>query len=87
MALFVRMAVTEGIEKRGEQMLPIKNDPRIPLMEACCPVPGKSTPEKVLEVAHAGDPTEAELASRMFYGRLYLGLYYEAHGQLEKAGA
>lgn len=82
---YLCMAKTEGIEKAREQMLPIKNDPRIPLMEAYALFQGKSTPEKVLEVARAGDPTEAELASRMFYGRLYLGLYYEAHGQPEKA--
>ena len=78
---FLCMAKTDGLEKARTQMLPIKNDPRVPLMEAYALFQGKSTPEKVLAAAQAGTPTEVELASRMFYAHLYLGLYYEAHGQ------
>ncbi len=82
---FLCMAQTEGLDKARQEMLPIKNDPRIPLMEAYALFQGKSTPEKVLEQAHAGNPAEEELAGRLFYARLYLGLYYEAHNQPEKA--
>lgn len=82
---FLCMAKTDGLDKARQEMLPIKNDPRIPLMEAYALFQGKSTPEKVLEQAHAGNPTEDELAGRLFYARLYLGLYYEAHNQPEKA--
>ncbi len=78
---YICMAKTEGLKKAREEMLPIKNDPRIPLMTAYAMFQGKATPEDVLKKAKEGDPTEEVLAGRLFYAQLYLGLYYEAHSQ------
>ncbi len=82
---FLCMAKTDGIEVARKEMLPIRNDPRIPLMEAYALFRGESTPEKVLEVAKAGAPEPEVLAGRMFYAQLYLALYYEAMEDHEQA--
>ncbi len=82
---YICMARDENLEAARKEMLPIRNDPRVPLMEAYALFQGKSTPEKVIEVAKAGEPDAEELAFRMFYADLYLGLYYEAHGKPELA--
>ncbi|MBV11718.1 hypothetical protein [Rubinisphaera sp.] len=84
---FLCMTKTDGIEVARKEMLPIRNDPRIPLMEAYALFRGESTPEKVLEAAKAGDPAPEVLAGRMFYAQLYLALYFEAledHEQAQK---
>ena len=82
---FICMAKTDGVEKARKEMLPIRNDPRIPLMEAYALFRGESTPEKVLEVAKQGNPEAEVLAGRMFYAQLYLALYYDAIGEKVKA--
>jgi lipoprotein NlpI len=78
-------AKSEGIEKARESLLPIENDRRVPMMEIYRLYKGEATPDDVLKAAHAGDPDEQELAGRLFYARLYLGLYYEAAGQNDLA--
>jgi len=82
---YICMAKTEGIKKAREEMLPIKNDPRIPLMTAYAMFQGKATPEDLLKKAHEGEPAPEVLAGRLFYAQLYLGLYYEAHSKPELA--
>ena len=82
---FLCMAKTDGLEKARRQMLPIKNDPRIPLMTVYAMFQGKATPEDVLNKAREGEPAADVLAGRLFYAQLYLGLYYEAHSQPELA--
>jgi len=82
---YICMAKTEGLEKAREEMLPIKNNPRIPLMTVYAMFQGKATPEDVLKKAHEGEPTPEVLAGRLFYAQLYLGLYYEAHSKPELA--
>jgi len=73
----------DGEEKARGDLLPIKNDPRIPLMTVYSLFQGKAKPQDVLAAIGADNPTGSELESRQFYGRLYLGLYFEAHGQPE----
>lgn len=78
---FLCMAKAETIAKAREQMLPIKNDPRVPLMEIYALFRGESTPQKVEQEILQGEPAESEKKSRRFYGDLYLSIYYETLGQ------
>lgn len=82
---FLCMSKREGIEPARKEMLPIKNDPRIPLMEVYAMFRGESTPEKVLEVARAGNPADEILQGQLFYAQLYLAIYYDAMGDATKA--
>ncbi|MFN7921944.1 MAG: hypothetical protein U0Q16_17715 [Bryobacteraceae bacterium] len=54
-------------------LININRDDRVPMMEVYSMFQGKSTPEKVLNVA-AGNP------NGIFYAHLYIGLYHEALG-------
>jgi lipoprotein NlpI len=74
-----------GIEKARASLLPIENDRRVPMMEIYRLYKGDATPDDVLKAVRAGDPDEAELAGRLFYARLYVGLHYEAAGQHDLA--
>ena len=44
---------------------------------------GKSTPEKVLVKAKADGAKGPQLERQLFYGHLYLGIWYEATGDLK----
>jgi lipoprotein NlpI len=46
---------------------------------------GRATVDDVLAAVRRGEPSAAEREYRLFYARLYVGLYYEAHGQPEQA--
>lgn len=82
---FLCQARYEGVKKARADVLPIKNDRRVPMMEIYRLFRGESTPAKVMAAVEAGEPSAGERDYRMFYARLYLGLYYEAHGQSKRA--
>ena len=82
---YLCQARVEGVEKAREAMLPIKNDPRVPMMQVYDLYRGRATPDDVLTAARAGEPSDAELNQRLFYAHLYLGLYYEATGDNDQA--
>jgi lipoprotein NlpI len=82
---YLCMARQQGVPKARDEILKIKRDLRVPMMEVYSLYAGKADPESVLIVARGGSPSEAELNSRLFYAHLYLGLYYEAAGDAEKA--
>lgn len=82
---FLCMAPDEGVAKAREVMLPIKDDPRVPMMQVFEMFRGKVTPEAVLESARGGQPAPEVLAGRLFYAHLYLGLYFDALGDAEQA--
>jgi lipoprotein NlpI len=83
---FLCVARADGVEKARRGMLPIKNDRRVPMMEIYGLFRGEKKPEEVLAAAQAGDASAAQRNSRQFYAHLYLGLYYEAHGDPKRAG-
>ena len=66
-------------------MLPIRHDPRIPMMQIYDLYRGKLQPKDVLEAAQADEPSREQLAGRLFYAHLYLALYYDATGDRERA--
>jgi lipoprotein NlpI len=74
-----------GFEKARKQILPIKDDRRVPMMQVYALYQGKLTPEAVLRAARDGDPSEESLHQRLFYAHLYLGLYHEVRGDLTAA--
>lgn len=82
---YLCVARAERVEKARESLLPIENDRRVPMMEIYRLYHGEATPDDVLKAAKAGDPEKEELAGRLFYARLYVGLYYEAAGQVDLA--
>ncbi len=82
---YLCMARASGVEQARGDMLKIKRDPRVPMMEVYALYSGDAEPDDVLTAARAGSPSPAELNARMFYAHLYLGLYYESLGETAKA--
>ena len=82
---YLCLAKVSGFEKARETMLPIKNDRRVPMMQIYDLYRGKLKPDEVLAACRVGEPTKAALAGRLFYARLYLGLYYDSIGEKELA--
>ena len=75
------VAAEEGLEAAREAMLPVGPDPRRPMKEIDALFRGDGSVEEV-ETAAA-----AEGAGARFYADLYLGLYHELIGEMEKAAA
>jgi lipoprotein NlpI len=76
---FLCVARASGAEKARAQLMPIEGDPRVPMKEIHALFAGKAKAADVLAAAkNKGDDA-------MFYAHLYLGLYYEATGDNEKA--
>jgi lipoprotein NlpI len=82
---YLCVARTDGVEKAQANMLPIENDPRIPMMQIYDLYRGKKQPDDVLKAAQAGQPLAPELNTRLFYTHLYLGLWHEAAGRADEA--
>lgn len=74
-----------GPEKARREILSIKDDRRVPMMQIYSLFAGKLTPDDVLAAVRAGDPAPEALHDRLFYAHLYLGLYYDALGNLPQA--
>lgn len=72
---FLCYARLHGVEAAADALLPVGRDSRAPMGEVLEMFAGRSTPERVLEVARASNQRTA-----VFYGQLYVGLYHEARG-------
>jgi len=73
-----------SVELARKQLIPIKGDTRVPMKEVHQLFAGTGTPEAVLATARAG-AEGAALRNQLCYAHLYLGLYFEALGQDDKA--
>ena len=82
---YLCVARKQGVAKARETMLPIENDPRVPMMQIFDLYRGKLRPDDVLAAARAGEPPPEALAGQLFYAHLYLGLFHEAAGNAELA--
>ncbi len=78
---FLCMVHTVGLKPAQSELLPIKNDRRIPMMQIYELFAGRGTIDQVNEAVESGQPSERELYQRRFYAHLYLGLYLEATGK------
>lgn len=72
-------------EQARRQMLPIERDRRVPLMEIYRLFRGEGTVDDVLKGAERPGSSDEELIDQRFFAHLYLGLYYEALGQVEQS--
>lgn len=82
---FLCMAQKSGIEAARADMLKIRRDPRVPMMQIYELYAGHLNPDEVISAAEAGSPTTEDLNARLFYAHLYLGLYYEVAGNNDLA--
>lgn len=84
---FLCLVPTVGFKKAQSTMLPIDRDSRVPMMKIYDMYRGMATPEDVESAARSGSPDAETLAARMFYVHLYLGLWFEAQGNSDRAKA
>ncbi|MDA7980796.1 MAG: tetratricopeptide repeat protein [Pirellulales bacterium] len=82
---FLCMAKEESVDKAREELMPIENDRRVPLMEVFALFRGEVKASSVMNAVSKGKPGAEELKRREFYAHLYLGLYYDAIGRLAVA--
>jgi lipoprotein NlpI len=82
---YLCMARRVGRAKARADMLPVGEDRRVPLKEVYALFLGRLKPADVLTAARAGSPRPEELARRLFYADLYLGLYYDSEGDKRQA--
>jgi lipoprotein NlpI len=74
-----------GLAKAQQQVLVVRRDSRVPMMEAYALFAGKAQPADVLAAIDRGTPDDGERHRRMFYGSLYLGLYHDMVGERDRA--
>lgn len=82
---FLCMARGVGLDEARSSILKIKRDMRVPMMEVYDLFAGKLTVDDVLKAVEAGESSADELYRRRFYAHLYLGLFYDATGNVAKA--
>lgn len=82
---FLCVAKSQDIETARKNLLPIRNDRRIPMMQIYAMFQGKASPEKVIAAAEELPETAAGRNSALFYAHLYVGLLYEVEGKEELA--
>lgn len=75
---YLCVARMEGPEKARAALLPVGTDPRVPMREVYLLYAGKLSVESVLVAGNVSP-------SGRFYAALYVGLYYEAQGNSERA--
>jgi len=80
---FICVAKAAGIEEARKHLIPIKGDSRIPMAEVHDLFAGTGSVEAVMKAAESG--VEPEKTNQLCYAHLYLGLYFEALGETEKA--
>ncbi|HMP15602.1 MAG TPA: tetratricopeptide repeat protein [Gemmatales bacterium] len=79
-------ARAKGLDAARKEMLSVKNDSRIPMMEVYALFAGNSTIDKVLAAAETSQAmSEKEKQAHRFYAHLYCGLFAEMIKQPEKA--
>ncbi|MHC4091894.1 MAG: hypothetical protein ACYSVY_16785 [Planctomycetota bacterium] len=75
---YLCVAKLESPQRARISLLPVGRDPRSPMPAVYEMFQGTMTPEQVLESATPESPSQ-------FYAHLYLGLYFDALGERERA--
>ena len=83
---FLCLVPVNGVEETHRTMLPIRQDPRVPMMAIYDMYRGKLSPKEVFAAAEAGQPDSQDQDSPMFYAKLYVGLYELAVNKDEEKG-
>jgi lipoprotein NlpI len=74
-----------GPDRARREIFEIKDDRRVPMRQIHSLFAGKLKPDDVLTAVRADQPNEKVLNERLFYAHLYLGLYFDATGDAERA--
>lgn len=82
---FLCVARVKGPEAAREAMLPVGDDRRVPMKQVLALYAGTGKPEEVLAAAEKGDDDVRR--NQLCFAHLYLGLYFEALRDAEKARA
>ncbi|MSU37378.1 MAG: tetratricopeptide repeat protein [Pedosphaera sp.] len=82
---FLCTAREQGVSVAQSKLIAISGDGRVPMTEVHRLFAGRATAADVLIAAEAVKGTDVEKRQPRFYAQLYLGLYYEAVGDLGKA--
>jgi len=80
---FLCVAKLQGVEKARASLIQIKGDKRIPMVEIYELFAGRGKPEQVFDAAKAAGGSKSSDA--LFYANLYVGLFYEATGNEQRA--
>jgi lipoprotein NlpI len=80
---FACVARDQDPDQARKAIIPVGNDRRVPMREILDLFAGRADPAAVLAAAEAG-PEESR-RNQLCYAHLYLGLYFEAVGDAEKA--
>jgi lipoprotein NlpI len=80
---FLCVARLEGVEPARKHLIPIEGDSRVPMKQVHDLFAGTGTVEQVLAAAEQGEGEE--LRNHRCFAHLYLGLYFEALGEVAKA--
>jgi lipoprotein NlpI len=81
---FICVARLEGVEAARKALIPIKGDARVPMKEVHDLFAGTGTVDAIMKAAEAGDEGPQK-RNQLCYAHLYLGLYFEALGDNDKA--
>lgn len=82
---FLCTAKSKTIEEARKNLLPIRNDTRVPMMQIYEMLKGELSPDKVLDAALSESRSETEKNSALFYANLYIGLLKEVEGKREES--
>jgi lipoprotein NlpI len=75
----------DGVEAARKNLLPLTGpDRRVPMMRVYDLLQGKATPADVITTAETAGLAGKDQTEALFYAHLYVGLYYEAHGDAAK---
>ncbi|MDG1975194.1 MAG: sulfatase-like hydrolase/transferase, partial [Akkermansiaceae bacterium] len=82
--LCVVRAEAGSVKKARKALIPIVGDSRVPMKEVHDLFAGKGTSQDILDAA-SKNAEGLLLRNQLCYAHLYLGLYYEALGEIEKS--
>ncbi|MEO8269222.1 MAG: hypothetical protein ABI557_05850, partial [Aureliella sp.] len=82
---FLCIAKTDGIEAARKTVIPSRGDGRQPMMSVLKMLQHKLEPGQVLKAARENTSQGPERQRAEFYAALYIGLYYDALGDAQKA--
>jgi lipoprotein NlpI len=71
-------------KKAREDLIPVKDDARVPMKQVLELFAGKIKPKDVLDAAENAKLKDEPLKEARFYAHLYVALYYESEGDAKK---
>ena len=71
-------------DKARKDLIPVKDDARVPMKQVLELFAGKIKPKDVIDAAEKAKLTGERLKEARFYAHLYVALYYESEGDAKK---